>query len=196
MLRETILIVVDGDEQRLAGLVATLAESGWSARPASSVAAVLALTDEPAVALVHDDEAQLAELRAHLQRGGWCIPHIVYTEEPDWQRATRAMRHGASDYVALNPRLTFVNAALEFVRARKAAPARNLPTGGKLDRLSPREREVLGAVAGGMSNKAIARELGISHRTVEIHRANMLAKLGARNSPEAVRMAMQLGSES
>ncbi|MBL0922469.1 MAG: response regulator transcription factor, partial [Phycisphaerales bacterium] len=57
--------------------------------------------------------------------------------------------------------------------------------------LTPREREVLDWLAEGSSNKAIARELDISPRTVEIHRANMMTKLGARHAAEAVRLKLE-----
>lgn len=66
---------------------------------------------------------------------------------------------------------------------RRAAAARN-----RLASLSPREAEVLACMADGRSNKAIGIDLGISPRTVEIHRANMLSKLSAQSSTEALRM--------
>jgi DNA-binding NarL/FixJ family response regulator len=57
--------------------------------------------------------------------------------------------------------------------------------------LTPREREVLSGVAGGLSNRAIAEQLAISPRTVEIHRANMLQKIGANHTSEAIRVAIE-----
>ena len=61
----------------------------------------------------------------------------------------------------------------------------------RISKLSAREREVLDWLAEGSSNKAIARELEISPRTVEIHRANMMNKLGARHAAEAVRLRLE-----
>jgi FixJ family two-component response regulator len=61
----------------------------------------------------------------------------------------------------------------------------------RISTLSAREREVLDWLAEGSSNKAIARELDISPRTVEIHRANMMTKLGARHAAEAVRLKLE-----
>jgi two-component system response regulator FixJ len=60
------------------------------------------------------------------------------------------------------------------------------------DELTAREREVLARVASGYSSKAVARELGISARTVEVHRAHIKAKLQARNAGDVVRVAMTL----
>jgi DNA-binding CsgD family transcriptional regulator len=62
---------------------------------------------------------------------------------------------------------------------------------GRIENLSAREREVLDWLAQGSSNKAIARELQISPRTVEIHRANMMAKLGASHAADAVRLRIE-----
>lgn len=61
---------------------------------------------------------------------------------------------------------------------------------GRAIRLTPREREILAAIAGGASNKEAARQLGISPRTVEVHRAHIMAKIGARNTAEMVRLAL------
>ena len=74
----------------------------------------------------------------------------------------------------------------EAVAADVARP-RELPP------LTPRERSVLLALVGGRSNKEIARDMGISHRTVEVHRASLMTRLGARNLAEAVRMALAAG---
>jgi len=61
----------------------------------------------------------------------------------------------------------------------------------RLDRLTKREREVLDGVASGLSNRLIGEKLAISPRTVEIHRANMLNKLGANHTSEAIRIAIE-----
>ncbi|MDF0488354.1 helix-turn-helix transcriptional regulator [Sphingomonas sp. H39-1-10] len=63
-----------------------------------------------------------------------------------------------------------------------------------LDRLSPREREVLVGILAGLTNKAIGGELGISHRTVEIHRARIMRKLGATSVASLVATAISLGA--
>ena len=64
-----------------------------------------------------------------------------------------------------------------------------------IERLTPREKEVLTYMTKGFSNRAIGEQLGISPRTVEIHRGHMLSKLYANNSPDAVRIALEAGIE-
>jgi FixJ family two-component response regulator len=65
-----------------------------------------------------------------------------------------------------------------------------------LQTLTPREREVLSAVAQGMNSRAIGARLEISPRTVEIHRANMMHKIGARNAADAVRLLIEAAANS
>ena len=77
--------------------------------------------------------------------------------------------------------------------AHAEARRRMIEARASIARLSGREREVLDWLCCGYSNKAIARELSISPRTVEIHRANMMAKLGARHPAEAVRLKLEAG---
>ena len=64
------------------------------------------------------------------------------------------------------------------------------------DRLTQREREVLAQIAGGASNKEAGRQLGISPRTIEVHRASIMVKLGARNAADLVRIALKEGPRS
>lgn len=65
----------------------------------------------------------------------------------------------------------------------------------RLDTLTPRERDVFEKLITGSSNKEVGRQLGISPRTIEIHRARILKKLGVKNVADLVRMAMRLGFE-
>jgi len=65
----------------------------------------------------------------------------------------------------------------------------------RAESLSERERQVMAAVVAGLPNKTIAHQLGISPRTVEVHRANIMSKMQARNLPELVRMSIAMGPE-
>ena len=105
------------------------------------------------------------------------------------------MKAGALDYLPLPLQPGRLGAMLERIDDEAAAQAdarqRMIEARGRIRNLSAREREVLDWLAQGSSNKAIARELEISPRTVEIHRANMMAKLGANHAAEAVRLKLE-----
>lgn len=118
---------------------------------------------------------------------GLALPVVVVTAHADVRTAVRAMQAGATDLLEkpCRPR--------DLVDAAKAALARGGEAAARVASLTPREREVLRGLVAGRQNKVIAKELGLSHRTVEIHRANAMARLGARSLPEAVRTALLAG---
>jgi len=125
------------------------------------------------------------------------LPVVVVTGHGDIPLAVRAMRAGALDFVekpyAEERILEAVDSALSS--SREAGRQRSLAAQAqaKVATLSPREREVLAALVEGKANKVIGFELGISPRTVEVHRANLMEKLGVRSLPEAVRIGLAGG---
>ncbi|MEJ2147743.1 MAG: response regulator [Acidobacteriota bacterium] len=135
-------------------------------------------------------ETKLAEMGAD-------IPIVFISGHGDISMAVNAIKRGAVDFVPKpyqdQQLLDAVNEALRRDALRRA-PA--LDAGGldeRLQTLTPREREVLGLALKGHSSKGIARELGISHRTVELHRSNLLEKLGVASITELLRLKL-LGS--
>jgi FixJ family two-component response regulator len=130
-----------------------------------------------------------------LGRLGIWLPLIAVDIQPRPGRIVDAIKAGALDYLALplDPErftrclLRIEKEAEQFGVARR----RMIEARDRISTLSVREREVLDWLAEGSSNKAIARELEISPRTVEIHRANMMTKLGARHAAEAVRLKLE-----
>jgi two-component system response regulator FixJ len=131
-------------------------------------------------------QARLAELDNHL-------PVVVMTGQGDVQIAVRAMKAGAVDFIEKpyddEVLVKAIEQALSLSRQsdrnREAAEAAQ-----RVDALSPRERQVLEALAAGRRNKVIAYDLGISVRTVEVHRARMMERLGVRQLAEAIRLAV------
>ncbi|MDB5415676.1 MAG: fixJ [Rubritepida sp.] len=126
------------------------------------------------------------------------LPVVVVTGHGDIALAVRAMRAGALDFVekpyAEDRILEAVGAALESSREADRQRTLTLRAQAKVGTLSPREREVLAALVDGKANKVIGFDLGISPRTVEVHRANLMEKLGVRSLPEAVRIGLAAGA--
>ncbi|RIV85273.1 helix-turn-helix transcriptional regulator [Aurantiacibacter xanthus] len=131
---------------------------------------------------------------------GICVPLIAAKPNPEVDEVVTAIQAGALDYMELPltaEELARMVAHLESDAGRHAEARRRLiDARRRIGMLSRREREVLDWLSEGCSNKAIARELEISPRTVEIHRANMMDKLGAHHAAEAVRMRLDAGLEA
>jgi two-component system, LuxR family, response regulator FixJ len=133
------------------------------------------------------------ELQARLLQLENPLPVIVVTGQGDVRSAVRAMKAGAVDYIEKpysdEDLLAAINTALSSAawdrRDREAMKAAQ-----RIAALSRREREVLDALVEGRPNKVIAYDLGISVRTVEVHRARMMERLGVRQLAEAVRVAV------
>lgn len=128
---------------------------------------------------------------------GVTMPVIILTGHADVSIAVRAMKAGAVDFLEKPFEKAMLIAAIEaaFDRVEKAdgAAARAAEANVVLGVLTPREREVLDGLAQGLPNKTIAYDLGISPRTVEVHRANLMAKLDVRSLSDALRLAFAAG---
>jgi two-component system response regulator FixJ len=129
------------------------------------------------------------------------LPVIMLGGGGPLDEAGRAMKAGAAASVEKPVRdedlLAAVERAETLFRAGESRRASGIAARAKLERLSPRERQILEGLVGGRANKAIARTLGLSPRTVEMHRANMMAELGAAHLSDALRLALEggMGSE-
>lgn len=141
------------------------------------------------------EEGGVAMILERLSRLGIWLPLIAVDVQPRPGRIVEAIKAGALDYLSLplDPErfsrcLTRIEKEAEVFGAQRR---RMIEARDRIASLSQREREVLDWLADGSSNKVIARELAISPRTVEIHRANMMSKLGARHAAEAVRLKLE-----
>lgn len=139
-----------------------------------------------------------------LQRlvSGWnqTKPVIFLSGHADVEVTVRAMHQGAAEFltkpVSEEVLLEKINAAIERSKGQRAEYIRRSTLQARLDLLSPREAQVLEGVYNGQSNKEIARNLHISHKTVELHRSNMMAKMHAESLAELVRMRSQMEPEA
>jgi two-component system, LuxR family, response regulator FixJ len=136
------------------------------------------------------------DLQLELNRMGAVLPVIFITGHGDVPMAVEAMQQGAFDFLQKPFRdqdlIQRIQRALEHDASHRAALKQTDAVRTRLASLTPREREVLDHLADGKQNKVIAAELGLSQRTVEIHRANVMAKMQARSIAQLVRMLLDL----
>jgi len=135
-----------------------------------------------------DLQERLAARRIH-------VPIIFITGHGDVQMAVRAVQSGAFDFVEkpFNDQdlLDRIQKAITFDAGQRVRDAQRMQLRSLFAGLTPREREVLDLVVEGMSNKAIANSLGLSAKTVEVHRAKVMEKMHARSVSDLVKMSMQ-----
>lgn len=137
------------------------------------------------------------ELVQELKARGVDLPVVVMTGHGDVPLAVEAMKAGVVDFIEKpfgdDVLLKAVRSALTRLKPDDGTEGERLSADARLSGLSPRERDVLGGVVAGKPNKVIAHELEISPRTVEIYRANLMSKTGARNIAELMRIALAAG---
>jgi len=134
------------------------------------------------------------QLQRELKQRNIRMPIIFITGHGDIPMAEKAVNAGALDFLEkpLNDEalLERIATAMERDRERREREAERSDIEERLQHLTPREREVMEGILAGKLNKVIAWELGSSVRTVEVHRARVLDKLGAHNGPEMVRLVL------
>lgn len=135
------------------------------------------------------------ELQRQLAARKINIPIIFLTGHGDMTMAVQAMQHGAVDFIAKPFReqalLDSIKCAIERDAHTRRRQAERATTDHRMTSLTTREREVLDLVVAGKHNKAIAAELGLSHKTIEFHRKRIMAKMQAESSMHLLRMVLK-----
>lgn len=202
MEKRRILHIVDSLSRSRAEHARVSFELGHHCEVYADLAELTARAPDKGIILVRDAEESggVSQVLRELALAGLWLPVIAMSEDPSPSRVVAAIKAGALDYLRLPFEARRLGDMIARVQheaeaygeaRRKMTDARN-----RIASLSPREREVLDWLSRGCSNKTIARELQISPRTVEIHRANMLAKLGANHAAEAVRVKLEAHLET
>lgn len=139
------------------------------------------------------------ELQAELKRREIDLPVIILTGHGDVQVAVHAMKAGAVDFIEKpfhnDLLLQEIQKAIANSQRSGVTRVRRQEILQRVDALTTREREVLGMVAAGKTNKGVARQLGISEKTVEIHRAKVMEKMQAKSLAELVKLTSVLDSD-
>ncbi len=194
------IFIVDDDEAVRDSLSMLIESAGMKSQTFGSCREFLAKQALPRYTCllldVHMPEMSGLQLLDEMAKRGIRLPVIVMTGQADVPLAVRAMKAGAVDFIEKpftdELMLDSIQRALKAPAAKSAAdPAIK----ERLAQLSPREHEVLLHMVAGNPNKVAAYNLGISPRTVEIHRARVMEKMAARSLSELVRMALAAGVE-
>lgn len=139
------------------------------------------------------------ELQQTMTETGGGLPIIFVTGHGSVQMAVQAMRRGAVDFLEKpfddQALLDRINQALDLDRNNREVRQELAHARAKLGSLTPRELQVMHCIVAGQANKVIAADLGLSERTVEIHRAKVMAKTGASSLAELVAMVTKLNAE-
>jgi FixJ family two-component response regulator len=137
------------------------------------------------------------ELQEELNRRGAIVPVIFISGHGDIPMAVDAIQHGAFDFLQKPFRdqdlIDRVQRALAIDHANRETLAQRDTVRQRYESLTPREQEVIALVTQGKANKVMAGDLGVSQRTVEIHRARVMEKMGAQSLAQLVRMVIDLG---
>jgi two-component system response regulator FixJ len=197
MTQEPHIFVVDDDHDVRESTRVLLESAGFKVRVYASATAFLADRPPPVGCLIADirmPEMDGLELQEELIRRGVDLPVIIMTGHGDVPLAVRAMKAGALDFIEkpFNDEfmLASVRRALEIGLRTRNKLAEAKAAQDLLNLLTPRERNVLEQLVAGRSNKVAAYELGISPRTIEIHRARIMDKMNARSLSDLVRIAL------
>ncbi len=196
------VFVVDDDAPALDSLVMLLRSDGLASKGFLSAHDFLAQFDPEARGCVITDlrmpSMDGVELIKALKAASCILPVIVITGHADVSRAVDAMKAGASDFLEKpyesEQILRAVRAALEDYDAAVDADAARNRVLRRIDSLTARERQVLDQIMDGASNKAIAAQLSISPRTVEIYRANVMSKMRADSLSDLIRTTITAGA--
>ena len=199
MNRQPIVFVVDDDDAVRNSLRLLLKSASLSTTAFASAQEFLAgwTADQPGCLVLDVRMPGMSglELQEELNRRGAIIPVIFISGHADVPMAVEAIQHGAFDF--LQKPFSYQD-LIDRIQRALAADVGNRQALSQLDELrkryaslTPREQEVL--VTDGRANKVMAGDLGLSQRTIEIHRARVMEKMGARSVAQLVRMTLDLG---
>lgn len=136
------------------------------------------------------------EIQQQLNRSGALLPVVFITGHGDIPMAVQAMKDGAFDFLTKPFRdqelLDRINTALKQDAENRATVEQHADLRARAESLTPREKEVFELIVAGKANKVVAIDLGLSERTVEIHRSNVMEKMGARSVAHLVKMHLTL----
>jgi two-component system response regulator FixJ len=200
-----VVDIIDDDAGVLDSLSMYLSAKGFATRTHSSADEFLRVRDRegPADCIVSDvrmPNLSGLELQTLLNRARSKEPLVLITGFATIDAAVSAIKAGAFDFlekpVSERRLVASIGAAVAQAQRQRAERRQRGEVEARFGKLSPREREVLELAARGLTSREIAAELGISPRTVEVHRASVMHKTGAANVADLVRFVLQIAGTS
>ena len=200
MVRQNKVFVVDDEVSVLDAIRFMLESEGYEVEVFTDPRAMLERGRQPLSGCLVTDLRMPGmnglDMHDHLCATGVRLPTIVVTAHGDIPDAVRAMKSGCVDFIqkpwSNEALLNRVRAAMQMDTDDRSAREECAEVCSRFDQLTPRERQVMAAVVEGQLNKQIAGELGLSHKTIEVHRAHVMDKMGAKSLAELVRMAVTI----
>lgn len=197
----TVVHIVDDDEPVRRSLAFLLASAGFAVRTHASAMDFLAIAPDVRDGCLLTDVRMPVmdglELLKRLQEIGVTLPTVVVTGHADIPLAVEAMRNGALDFLEKpysdEALLGSIERAATAAQQKSAKASQTAATRSRIGTLSMRETQVLNRIVSGLPSKTIARELGLSPRTIEVYRSALMAKMHAHSLPDLVRMVVAAG---
>lgn len=203
MSKERLVYIVDDDDAVRRSANFMLSRSGYDTEPIVSGAAFMQIAKEarPGCVLLDVRMPYMngLEVQENMKNSGIDMPIVMQTGSGDIETAVQAMRAGALSFLEKpyekEKLITAIEDAFQWLENDDRKVMASSEAKVRLACLTGREQDVLGAMMAGSANKAIAQGLGISNRTVEICRANIMEKLSVRNIAEALRIGFAAEAE-
>lgn len=201
--QENTVYIVDDDPSVRHSLTWLIESVGQNVRTYASPGEFLAEYQEggPGCLIldVRMPETSGLDLQEQLNRSGFTLPIIIITGHADVPMAIRALKAGAFDFIEkpFNDQLLIerIQQAIEHCHDLTQKHQRRQASKQRLSKLTPRERQVLDGVVAGKSNKVLAKELDISIKTIEVHRANLMSKMEAESLSDLIRKTLTASDE-
>jgi two-component system, LuxR family, response regulator FixJ len=198
METEGVVHLIDDDHAVRQSLAFLLTSAGLAVRLYESASAFLAVLDTVQPGCVVSDVRMPGidgmQLQRRLQESGVRLAVIIMTGHAEVSLAVAAMKAGAVDFIEKpfddETILAAIRAAMDYYKNAGRAETASRQIQERMSALSVREREVLEGLLAGRPNKTIAYDLGLSPRTIEVHRANVMTKMGAKSLSGLVRMSL------
>ncbi len=204
MATDVVVHIVDDEEPVRKSLAFMLTMAGLAVRvhelAGSFLGIAKGLTSAVLVTDLRMPEMSGVDLLRRLREMNAMVPAIVITGHGDVPMAVEAMKAGALDFIEKPFDDEVILDALKRAAAELEEQNRDGQNAGavreRIAQLTERERQVMRGIVAGLPNKTIAYDLDISPRTVEVYRANVMAKMQAKSLPELVRMVLSAGDEN